>query len=87
MSQKTCCFPLSTDISRQYFLYIDPTVNNEHPNNFDDIPIRTDNEEIEETNKFPNLSEDENEHKRQTIIPDIQNDSVINHNHTEEEEG
>jgi hypothetical protein len=61
-------------------------VDNEHPDNSDDIPVSTDNEETDQTNQSPSQPEDENERQRHTIIPTIQNDSGINHNHTEKEE-
>jgi hypothetical protein len=62
----------------------DSIVNNEHPNNTDDIPIQTDNEQTNQSLSTPEPHE--NDHQRQTIIPTVPVDSAINHNHNVEEE-
>ncbi|CAF0753083.1 unnamed protein product [Rotaria sp. Silwood1] len=65
----------------------DPLLNNEHTNNTDDIPIQTDNAEIEQINQSINSPEQhKNDEQRQTIIPVVQINSVINNNHNEEED-
>ncbi|CAF3476625.1 unnamed protein product [Rotaria sp. Silwood1] len=64
-----------------------PLLNNEHTNNTDDIPIQTDNAEIEQINQSINSPEQhKNDEQRQTIIPVVQINSVINNNHNEEED-
>ncbi len=60
-------------------MFVDSIVNNEHPS-------PTDNEEIEQSNQSPSNSPEkpETNRQRETIIPTVQIDSVINHNHTED---
>ncbi len=70
-----------------YYLLIDVNVNNDQLNNTDDIPNQTDNEEIEQPIELVSSPiQHENNQQRQTIIPTIQNESIINHNHNETEE-
>ncbi|CAF3872198.1 unnamed protein product [Rotaria sp. Silwood2] len=65
----------------------DSIVNNEYTNNTDDIPIQTDNAEIEQINQSTSSPEQHiNDEQRQTIIPVVQINSVINNNHNEEED-
>lgn len=57
--------------------------------------IPTDNGEIEQINhspdspnqpSFPSQQQPENDHQRQTIIPTVHLDSLLNHNHTDIDE-
>ncbi|CAF0756075.1 unnamed protein product [Rotaria sordida] len=65
----------------------DPIVNNEHTNDVIEIPIETDNAEIEQIDQSVSSPEQHNnDEQRQTIIPMVQINSVINNNHNEEED-
>ncbi|CAF0857224.1 unnamed protein product, partial [Rotaria sordida] len=64
-----------------------PIVNNEHTNDVIEIPIETDNAEIEQIDQSVSSPEQHNnDEQRQTIIPMVQINSVINNNHNEEED-
>lgn len=58
--------------------FIESDVNNEHTNNIIDIPIQITHDEMQSP------EEREKDEQRQTIIPFMQTNSVINNNHNDE---